>query len=209
MITRMDRGIGDILRTLEEMGVADNTVVIFTSDNGPTFNGGTDSEFFASTGGLRGLKTSLYEGGIRVPLIVRWPGRVEPGTVADHVSAFWDYLPTLAEIAGAPPPGETDGLSMVPVLTGDPEDQPTHERLYWEYHGGQALLSGQWKAVRVNPDEAVELYDLSADPSRRGVSRGSGGRVVRSRRPSGRRNSARRRRWQIRGVLELPSRAAP
>jgi arylsulfatase A-like enzyme len=165
MITRMDRGIGDILRTLEDMGVADNTVVIFTSDNGPTFNGGADSEFFASTGGLRGLKTSLYEGGIRVPLIVRWPGRVEPGTVADHVSAFWDYLPTLAEIAGAPPPGETDGLSMVPVLTGDPEDQPTHDRLYWEYHGGQALLSGQWKAVRVNPDEAVELYDLSADPS--------------------------------------------
>jgi hypothetical protein len=164
MITRMDRGIGDILRTLEETGVADNTVVIFTSDNGPTFNGGTDSEFFASTAGLRGLKTTLYEGGIRVPLIVRWPGHVEPGAVSDHVSAFWDHLPTLAEIAGASSPAQTDGLSLVPVLTGDPADQPQHERLYWEYHGGQALLSGRWKAVRADPDAAVELYDLSADP---------------------------------------------
>ncbi len=165
MITRMDEGIGDILRTLEEVGVAENTVVIFTSDNGPTFNGGTDSEFFDSTGGLRGLKTTLYEGGIRVPLIVRWPGAVAPGGTSDHVSAFWDFMPTLADIAGAPGPRETDGLSMVPVLTGDAGAQSQHERLYWEYHGGQALLAGRWKAVRSDPAAALELYDLVVDPA--------------------------------------------
>jgi arylsulfatase len=165
MITRMDTGIGDVLRALEEEGVAGNTVVIFTSDNGPTFNGGTDSEFFESTGGLRGLKTTLYEGGIRVPLIVRWPGAVAAGYTTDHVSAFWDFMPTLAEIAGTPIPPGTDGLSMVPVLTGAPAAQLSHERLYWEYHGGQALLSGRWKALRAQPGEALELYDLAADPN--------------------------------------------
>jgi arylsulfatase len=165
MITRMDEGIGSILRTLEEAGVAENTVVIFTSDNGPTFNGGTDSEFFDSTGGLRGLKTMLYEGGIRVPLIVRWPGRVAAGAVSDHVSAFWDFMPTLADIAGASPLLESDGLSMVPVLRGDPADQSIHERLYWEYHGGQAMVSGRWKAVRSDLQAPLELYDLAADPT--------------------------------------------
>ena len=165
MITRMDEGIGDILRALDDVGVAENTVVIFTSDNGPTFNGGTDSEFFSSTGGLRGLKTMLYEGGIRVPLIVRWPGRVAPGAISDHVSAFWDFMPTLADIAGAARPLQTDGLSMVPVLTGDAAAQSIHERLYWEYHGGQALVSGQWKVVRSDTEAPVELYDLTADPT--------------------------------------------
>jgi arylsulfatase len=167
MITRMDRGIGRILDALVELEISDRTVVLFTSDNGPTFNGGTDSEFFESNGGLRGLKTTLYEGGIRVPLIVRWPGRVEPGSETDHVSAFWDYLPTLAEIAGTEMPADhaTDGLSLVPVLTGDSGAQPQHERLYWEYHGGQALLSGRWKAVRAHPDSALELYDLDSDPT--------------------------------------------
>lgn len=165
MITHMDQGIGRILRTLEDVGVDGRTVVMFTSDNGPTFNGGTDSEFFDSTGGLRGLKTMLYEGGIRVPLIVRWPGVVAPGAVTDHVSAFWDYMPTLAEIAGAVVPPGTDGLSMVPALTGDAAAQASHESLYWEYQGGQAVLSGRWKAVRVDPEAALELYDLVADPA--------------------------------------------
>ena len=165
MITRMDEGIGDILRTLEEAGVAENTVVIFTSDNGPTFNGGTDSDFFDSTAGLRGLKTMLYEGGIRVPLIVRWPGQVAPGATSDHVSAFWDFMPTLADIAGVGDPPETDGLSMVPVLTGDAAAQSIHALLYWEYHGGQALVSGQWKAVRSDTEAALELFDLVADPT--------------------------------------------
>jgi arylsulfatase len=167
MITRMDVGIGRILDAIAEAGLEGNTVVLFTSDNGPTFNGGTDSEFFRSTAGLRGLKATLYEGGTRVPLIVRWPGAVAPGAVSDHVSAFWDYLPTLAEIAGIELPSgtETDGLSLVPVLTGDIEGQPQHDRLYWEYHGGQAVLAGRWKAVRASPDAALELYDLGADPT--------------------------------------------
>lgn len=164
MITRMDEGIGSILRTLGEVGVADNTVVIFTSDNGPTFNGGTDSEFFGSTAGLRGLKTMLYEGGIRVPLIVRWPGVVAPGGTSDHLSAFWDFMPTLADIAGAPAPEETDGSSLVPALKADPTAAPRDEPLYWEYQGGQALIAGRWKAVRSAPDSALELYDLEADP---------------------------------------------
>ncbi len=165
MITHMDAGIGRVLGALEDAGVAGNTVVLFTSDNGPTFNGGTDSEFFASTGGLRGLKTTLYEGGIRVPLIVRWPGQVAPGSVTDHVSAFWDYLATLADIANAEPPRDTDGLSIVPVLTGSVAAQPRHELLYWEYHGGQAVLSGDWKAVRQRPEASLQLFDLRRDPA--------------------------------------------
>ena len=107
----------------------------------------------------------LYEGGIRVPLIVRWPGQVAPGAVSDHVSAFWDFMPTLADIAGAARPMQTDGISMVPVLTGDAAAQSIHERLYWEYHGGQALVSGQWKAVRPQTEAPLELYDLTADPT--------------------------------------------
>jgi len=165
MITRMDAGIGRILGVLEETGVEGNTVVLFTSDNGPTFNGGTDSEFFASTGGLRGLKASLYEGGIRVPLIVRWPGKVAPGSVTDHVSAFWDYLATLAEIAHARPRHDTDGLSLVPVLTGNRAAQPRHDLLYWEYNGAQAVLSGDWKVVRQRPAAPLQLFDLSRDPA--------------------------------------------
>jgi hypothetical protein len=140
---------------------------MFTSDNGPTFNGGTDSEFFRSTAGLRGLKTTLYEGGTRVPLIVRWPGAVASGAVSERVSAFWDYMPTLAEIAGIklPPETDTDGLSMVPELTGDLAGQPQHDLLYWEYHGGQAVIAGRWKAVRASPGADTELYDLVADPA--------------------------------------------
>jgi arylsulfatase A-like enzyme len=166
MITRMDSGIGRLLSLLVALGIADRTVVMFTSDNGPTFNGGTDSEFFESTAGLRGLKTSLYEGGIRVPLIVRWPGRVEPGSESDRRSAFWDYLPTLAEIAGVDPAeaAGSDGLSLVPALTGDEEVRSSHHPLYWEYHGAQAILDGRWKAIRTAPDAPLQLYDLESDP---------------------------------------------
>jgi len=164
MISTMDRGIGRILRTLDEAGISGRTIVLFTSDNGPTFNGGTDSEFFESTGGLRGLKTMLYEGGIRVPLIVRWPGHVTPGSVSNYVSAFWDYFPTLAEVAGEPDPSGTDGVSFVRVLVGDTAPRSARDPLYWEYQGGQALLSGRWKAVRPAPGASIELYDLASDP---------------------------------------------
>jgi arylsulfatase len=163
MITRMDREIGRILMLLEELNIADNTLVMFTSDNGPTFNGGTDSEFFGSAGPLRGLKTQIYDGGIRVPLIAWWPERIAPGSVTDHVSAFWDYYPTFAEIAGSVAPQDIDGLSMLPTLLGNDSDQPQHEYLYWEYQGRQAVRLGKWKGIRHHLDGDIELYDLETD----------------------------------------------
>jgi arylsulfatase A len=163
MITRMDREIGRIRSLLDELGLADNTLIIFTSDNGPTFNGGTDSEFFNSAGPLRGLKTQLYEGGIRVPLIAWWPEKIEAAGVTDHVSAFWDFLPTFAELLGAAVPVEIDGLSLLPTLLGRPAQQRRHAYLYWEYQGRQAVRLGDWKGYRASLDDEIELYDLSTD----------------------------------------------
>jgi arylsulfatase len=151
------------LSLLSELGLEDNTLVFFTSDNGPTFNGGTDSEFFSSAGPLRGLKTQLYEGGIRVPLIARWPGTIPPGSVSDHVSAFWDFVPTLAEVVGTDVPVAVDGLSMLPALSGAPAEQPPHEYLYWEYRGGQAVRMGDWKGYRASIHSSIALYDLGSD----------------------------------------------
>jgi arylsulfatase A-like enzyme len=163
MVTRMDRDIGRILALLRELDLERNTIVFFSSDNGPTFNGGTDSAFFDSNGPLRGLKCSVYEGGIRVPFIVRWPGRIEAGTTSDHVSAFWDMLPTIAELVGFETPAGLDGLSIAPTLLGDPEAQREHDYLYWEYHGSQALRLGRWKAVWRKNGDGIELYDLASD----------------------------------------------
>ncbi len=168
MVTRMDREIGRILDLLQELGLDDDTLVMFSSDNGPTYNGGTDSEFFESAGPFRGRKTYLYEGGIRVPMIARWPGHIEPGRVTDHVSAFWDVLPTCAEVAGVEVPGRTDGISFLPTLEGR-AGQREHASLYWEFHGrkSQAVRLGKWKGIRTglkkDPDAPVVLYDLEAD----------------------------------------------
>ena len=170
MITRMDAHIGRILDRLDELGLTENTVVMFTSDNGTTYTGGVDAEFFESTAGLRGLKGSLYEGGIRVPLIARWPGHIQPGSVSDHVSAFWDMMPTFADIAGAEAPSDLDGVSILPALLGDNAD--AERPLYWEYHGlwngAQAVRIGKWKGVRLgghdDPGAPIELYDLLGDP---------------------------------------------
>ena len=124
-----------------------------------------------SSGGLRGVKRDLYEGGIRVPMIARWPGRIEPGIESDHVSAFWDIMPTLAEIAGVEPPADIDGISMLPTLLSQAESQKSHEYLYWECTekiGKQAIRKGNYKAVRLrvtkNPDAEIKLYDLAEDP---------------------------------------------
>ncbi len=163
MITRMDREIGKILDRLDKLGIAENTLVMLSSDNGPTFNGGTDSSFFESAGPLRGLKTMLYEGGIRVPMIARWPGKIEPGTESDHISAFWDVLPTITEITGTGTPTDIDGISFLPTLLGNPSEQKKHEYLYWEYSGKQAVRMGDWKAYRPDLGEQIELYDLSTD----------------------------------------------
>ncbi len=169
MVTRMDRHIGRVMALLEELGIGGRTAVFFSSDNGPTYNGGTDTEFFRSAGALRGLKGTVYEGGIRVPLLARWPGRIAPGTVSAHVAAFWDVLPTFAELSGAPAPAGIDGVSFLPQLRGAPP--PTAPRaLYWEYHSTscQAVVLGNWKGVRHRKPKSaagpIELYDLASDP---------------------------------------------
>jgi arylsulfatase A len=163
MVTRMDKDIGRILSLLEDLNLADNTLVIFTSDNGPTYAGGADSEFFESAGPLRGLKGSVYEGGIRVPFIARWPGRIEPGSETDHPSAFWDFLPTACEIIGAKPPADIDGISYLPTLLGKSRKQKKHEVMYWELGRRQGVRMGDWKAVRNKPGNKVELYNLAND----------------------------------------------
>jgi len=172
MITRMDAHIGRVLDKLEELGLEGNTLVMFSSDNGATYTGGVDAEYFGSSAGLRGLKGSVYEGGIRVPMIARWPEHIEPGSVTDHVSAFWDVMPTLADVAQVSSPAGIDGTSFLPTLLGEP-NQPPHEALYWEYHGlwngAQGVRTGGWKGVRLgghdDPDAPIELYDLRTDPS--------------------------------------------
>lgn len=165
MIARMDADVGKLLQALRETGQDENTIVIFTSDNGPHREGGHDPDFFDSNGPLRGIKRDLYEGGIRVPMIVRWPARIRPGQVSDQVWAFWDLLPTLAEAAGLTPPAGLDGISMLDAWLGRP--QRNHEYLYWEFHEGgfkQAVRMGDWKAVRPAPGKPLELYDLARDP---------------------------------------------
>ena len=162
MITRMDREIGRIMDLLKELGLDEKTLVIFTSDNGTAWGyGGTDPEFFNSSGGLRDFKGSLYEGGIRVPMIARWKDKIEPGTVSDHISAFWDFYPTLAEIVGAEVFDHIDGISLLPTLLN--KNQKKHDYLYWEYVGKQAIRMEKWKAVRPGIDKDIELYDLEND----------------------------------------------
>lgn len=173
MVSYWDEQIGGLMRKLKELGIYENTVIIFTSDNGPTFNGGSDSPFFDSAkpfkceGGWG--KASLREGGIRVPMIASWPGHIPAGTASDLLSAFWDMMPTLCDIAGVETP-ETDGISMLPEMLGKKGKQKKHKFLYWEYPeaGGQkALRMGKWKAFVKNIHKGgrkVELYDLSNDP---------------------------------------------
>ncbi len=172
MVTRLDRYVGQILEKLEELGIADNTLVMFTSDNGSYTEGGYHYSMHDSNAPLRGGKRDLYEGGIRVPLIAWWPGKIEPGTVSDHISAFEDMMPTFSELAGMRVPPNIDGVSMVPALMGDAENQQQKEYLYWEFHaqgGKQAVRKGPWKAVRLgvmeNRDAPIELYNLEEDIS--------------------------------------------
>ena len=164
MVTRMDRDIGRIMDLVKELGLDDNTLIVFTSDNGPTFNGGTDSAFFNSAGPLKGLKCSLNEGGIRVPMVVRWPGKIKPGTVTNHVSAFQDIMPTLTDIIGQATPQGIDGISILPTLLGKGDDQKNHDYLYWEISGQQTIRMGDWKAYRhAQKPDAIELYNLKED----------------------------------------------
>lgn len=168
MISRMDQRIGDILDHLLELGLDDNTIVMFSSDNGPAGGGGLDSRFFNSSAGLRGSKSQVYEGGIRVPFVARWPGKIPSGVVTDHISTQYDLMATLAELAGQEIT-DTDGISFVPTLLGRSEGQQQHEYLYWEFSTGSqyAVRMGEMKGVksrsRWNPDNRWEVYNLTED----------------------------------------------
>jgi arylsulfatase len=175
MITRMDRDVGRILDLLRRLDLDRDTIVMFSSDNGATYDiGGADSPFFESAGPLRGRKGSVWEGGLRVPLVARWPGRITPGRVTDHVSAFWDLLPTLMDLAGAEAPAGLDGISYAPTLLGD-RPQRRHAYLYWEfpskgYSGQQAVRVGDFKGVRRRMHKGntvVALYNLADDIAER------------------------------------------
>ena len=166
MVSRMDADIGRLMALLKKLGIDGDTLVFFSSDNGPHREGGANPAFFCSSGRLSGFKRSLHDGGIRVPMVARWPGHVRAGAVSDLAWAFWDFLPTAAEIAGAAAgvPKGLDGMSVLPALLG--RRQAAHEQLYWEFSEGgfvQAMRMGRWKAIRRGPGAAVQLYDLDTD----------------------------------------------
>jgi arylsulfatase A-like enzyme len=167
MVSRMDRDVGTIVNLLGELGL-ENTIVLFTSDNGPHREGGNDPDFFNSNGSLKGIKRSLHEGGIRVPMIAWWPGHIQAGSTQDHVAAFWDLMPTLADLAQAREfvPAEIDGKSFQAALTGG--RQPSPDFLYWAFYergGGLAIRMGDWKAIIQPIGTPLRLYDLSRDLS--------------------------------------------
>ena len=173
MISYLDDQVGEIVASLKELGLYDNTLIIFSSDNGPSYLGGVDAEFFNSAGPYPNeygrTKGFTYEGGIKVPMIAQWPGVIEPGTTSGHISAFWDVFPTLAQVVGVDPPAGIDGISFLPALLGDPDQQAVHPHLYWEfpsYKGQQAVRLGKWKGLRHNIFEGnmeIALFNLEDD----------------------------------------------
>lgn len=170
MVSRLDMYVGQIVDKLKELGIYDNTIIIFASDNGPHLEGGADPDFFDSNGPWRGYKRDVYEGGIRVPFIVKWKGHVDGGTQSDFICSFWDVMPTLREINGQEVGNDIDGVSLLPVLECR-KDRKEHEYLYFEFQemgGRQAVRKGRWKLVHLNvrsDEDRYELYDLDNDPS--------------------------------------------
>lgn len=169
MITLLDKQVGEIVAELKKLGLDKNTIIIFSSDNGPHIEGGADPDYFDSNGPLKGYKRDLYEGGMREPMIVSWPGKIAAGTKTDLISAFWDIMPTFAEIANIKAPENIDGISLLPTLLGK-SGQKQHQSMYWEFHennGRQAVRMGDWKLVRYNvsiPEKiTTELYNLKSD----------------------------------------------
>lgn len=165
MVTYLDTQVGKLLETLDELKLRDNTIVFFTSDNGPHTESGNDPNFFQSSGSVRGTKRSLYDGGIRVPLLVRWPGKIKPG-VTDHIAYHGDILATTSELVGHKLPSGLDSVSFAPTLLGRPNEQKPHEFLYWEFYegaGARAVRLGNWKGVRPKWHAPVELYDVTQD----------------------------------------------
>ncbi len=170
MLTRLDETVGKVLALLDELGIAENTIIIFTSDNGPHQEGGHRPDIFRSSGAVRGLKRDLTDGGIRVPFIVRWPVKVKKGTVNRYVGAFWDFLPTVCDILHETPPAPLDGLSILPTFEGHDENQKQHDYLYWEFYeqgGKQAARWKNYKGIRTNVSEDpaghISVYNLSTD----------------------------------------------
>lgn len=170
MVTLLDEKVGELFAKLKELGLEKNTIVLFSSDNGPHLEGGADPDYFDSNGPFKGYKRDLYEGGIREPMIAWWPGKIKAGSTSDLISAFWDVMPTLTDIAGVKSPEKLDGISFLPTLLGE-KGQKQHETMYWEFHeqnGRQAIRKGSWKLVKYNvliPQKTTtELFDLSKDP---------------------------------------------
>lgn len=172
MISHLDYNIGLVFDKLKELGIDDQTLVFFASDNGSMNEGGYQRKWFKSSGILRGGKRDLYEGGVRVPMLVRWPKHIKANTTTDQIVAFWDIMPTLTEVAGLKKPSFTDGNSILPTLLNDPQKQKQHKYVYWEFYEGpgkRAIRKGPWKGVMLNTNKVVnpklELYNLEKDPS--------------------------------------------
>ena len=177
MISHLDAGVGQILAKLKQLKIDENTVIFFTSDNGPHNEAGHDPDFFNAAGGLRGRKFGLYEGGLRVPLVARWTKTIPAGQISDHVAYFGDFFATFCQLAGVPIPDdgkERQSVSLLPTLLGEDQKQDKHSYLYWELHGGyprQAVRFGDYKAIRrplggKTADKIeLELYNLKTDPS--------------------------------------------
>ncbi len=174
MISYLDEQVGEIVDKLKKLDIYDNTIIMLSSDNGPTFTGGVDAEYFDSAAPFKNsygrTKGFVYEGGIRVPMIATWEGQIPAGSTTDHISGLWDVLPTLSDIAGVQPPDDIDGISFLPVLKGEENEQAPHEYLYWEfpsYGGQQAVLMDNWKGIRTNiiseGNLDIELYNLDDD----------------------------------------------
>lgn len=169
MVTLLDDQVGEIVAKIKELGLEDNTIIIFTSDNGPHKEGGADPDYFNSNGPFRGYKRDLFEGGIRVPMIVKWKGKIAKGSKTEHVSAFWDVMPTLAELTTTKVTTAIDGVSFLPTLLGK-GSQKQHDYLYWEFHelnGRQAIRQANWKLIKynVNNNGKYQLYNLENDLS--------------------------------------------
>lgn len=170
MMENLDNEVGSVLDLLETLQIAEDTIVMFSSDNGAHKEGGHDPQFWNSSGGLRGHKRDMHEGGIRAPFLVRWPARIQPASTSDHPSCFQDVLPTFAELTSQPAPADSDGISFLPTLLDKPDQQRQHPYLYWEFCTGQqqkiysqAVRIGQWKGYR-RAGKPMELFDLTQDP---------------------------------------------
>ncbi|MDR2983081.1 MAG: arylsulfatase [Puniceicoccales bacterium] len=166
MVTRLDKDVGKITSLIDELGLAKDTIIVFTSDNGPHQEGGADPKFFNGSGPFRGIKRDLTDGGVHVPFIARWPNTIKAGTKTDNFWAHWDLLPTVADLAGLPVPKGLDGVSLAPTFKG--QKQPEHPPLYWEFYERgwkqQAVRDGKWKGVYEKKEAPMSLYDIERDP---------------------------------------------